>query len=611
MERFRGSSITGYGNHAATVPSKAERIMSRYRPIAPKPAIPCNVSELERSVASSITFDSFCARQVPDACVPISSTQPPKTKSKRVRKRSCKDNEVQQPLTKRQALDPSVGQACEKPPTFERFSYGLPTESTPILMQDDAGFMERAAASAPLSVLPPEKRQVLQSNGSSNGGCFSEMIRGIAGVPPVNRVNNLLQQQPCQRELSNPLCQQALLPAFGQSLKGENPTQCSRSLSKEDLSVNFAWLCNQMAVDPQEQASERTSSEQTGEKAFSEDVQESGLDEEGNAKENNQRRSMVTLSLLPEATTRLESPTPSTCSTDSSQMSSSYTTIPCLRQTYGEVPEPLVLVDDLTHKVLWLNQGYSRACRGNPTTLQAPFVDLLGAPMQTGRFQLQLQGQPDCTFATLWGFSGKTSAVRGGTKTDQNAVLLCGQQPETPSDASGDTNPFHRSKVIIPQPIRLVDSVISVESITDVQNGNVGSVSLEHAKRQLEESNLPALITDSLNVVRWVNTAYKAMVGQPKCPWLTSTVKDGGFSSKASPTITGEVLLSCNVKIPTFAMCFSGRVNVQWTRNTRERSSMTLPCDVTAVMAEHARKMLVWRFDIHASLSLTCAATGR
>ncbi|KAH7439451.1 hypothetical protein KP509_04G061400 [Ceratopteris richardii] len=127
--------------------------------------------------------------------------------------------------------------------------------------------------------------------------------------------------------------------------------------------------------------------------------------------------------------------------------------------------------------------------------------------------------------------------------------------------------------------------------------------SSEHVESQLEASNLPGLIADLLNVVRWVNTAYKAMVGQPECPWLMSTVHS------CSLTIAGAVLLSSNVDNPTSASSFSGRVNVKWTRRSSgHRTSMTLQCGVTASGTEHSRRMLAWQFDIHAGLGLTCPA---
>ncbi|KAH7439455.1 hypothetical protein KP509_04G061800 [Ceratopteris richardii] len=70
------------------------------------------------------------------------------------------------------------------------------------------------------------------------------------------------------------------------------------------------------------------------------------------------------------------------------------------------------------------------------------------------------------------------------------------------------------TRIIVPEPRRPVCSVISVETITAISNAKLElKYSSEHVESQLEASNLPGLIADLLNVVRWVNTAYKAMVG--------------------------------------------------------------------------------------------------
>ncbi|KAH7439453.1 hypothetical protein KP509_04G061600 [Ceratopteris richardii] len=193
-------------------------------------------------------------------------------------------------------------------------------------------------------------------------------------------------------------------------------------------------------------------------------------------------------------------------------------------------------------------------------TVNAPSADMLWEPSRVAQFQIHLEGQSKFIPATLWRLSRKLAMN--------------------------------------------VEGLISVETITAISNAKLElKYSSEHVESQLEASNLPGLIADLLNVVRWVNTAYKAMVGQPECPWLMSTVHSW------SPTIAGVVLLSSNVDNPTSASSFSGRVNVKWTRRSSgHRTSMTLQCDVTACGTEHSRRMLASQFDIHAGLGLTCPA---
>lgn len=614
MDRLRGC-LSGYGG--PVFPTKADRIMSRYRPIAPKPALPC-ISDVERSVSSAVTLE--CIRQVPEAATAMT----PKQKSKRVRKRSSKDFEGQLNPTKRPALEALTSQANEKLQSVKGMSYGLATEATPMLIQEDAGFMERAAASAPSSMFPLDKtRKVVQSSNYGYGGCFTELIRGIAGLPTANHVYNLLQHQQQQPQAPNFLNVLPEQPSIGQPVEqqqGESYIQCkvreSKDSVKDELCSDAFWSC----------FSEGDMRQNAYARAASEEAQQSGLDEEGIVDENDQREGIVTLSLLPEEPTRglgsrVESPTLSTSSSDSSHTSTYGTTLACIEQVYGHSSEPVMLTDDASHMLLWVNQAYSKACKGNLNML-APFIDPLGVPTQLGQFQLQLEGQGECSSATLWGFLKKFVVDMANRNPPR---WLPPQVMAPPNNAKVEStfglpafphghgvskhvssSPLHAPKVITPQPIRLVGSMVSLESVSETQNGDALIGTLELVKQQLEEGNLPGFITDASNVVRWVNSAYKVMVGQPECPWLASTMKEGGGGF--SPTITGEVFLSCNVEVPRLAASFSGRVNVQWTRNTGERSCMTLPCDVSAYVDSYFKRMWLWRFDIQASLSLTCGA---
>ena len=46
----------------------------------------------------------------------------------------------------------------------------------------------------------------------------------------------------------------------------------------------------------------------------------------------------------------------------------------------------------------------------------------------------------------------------------------------------------------------------------------------EEVEEEVDSEALPGVISDSNNKVRLANSAYKKMVGQPKCPWLDSMV---------------------------------------------------------------------------------------
>ncbi|MCO5561185.1 hypothetical protein L7F22_014806 [Adiantum nelumboides] len=608
MERLR-ASLCGYGGPIFA--TEADRIMSRYRPIAPKPALPC-VSDVERSASSAIIIDNLTVRQVPD-----SSTTPSKQKSKRVRKRSLKEAEGQLQPAKRPALDGLSSQVGHK---LQSFPCGLATEASPMLIQEDAGFMERAAASAPPSMFPLEKtRKSIQNNSYGYGGCFTELIRGIAGLPTANHVHNLLQHQQQQQQLPSLLevlpqhCSVGQRPKQCQDESQEQRLQRETRETRDELCSDAFWSCFTDG-DPKESVRER---------ATSEEGPQSGLDEEGMDGESDQRKGIVTLNLLPEVPTRAESPTQSTSSCGSSHASAHCMSLARMERVYGHSPEPVILTDNKNYKVLWVNQSYSKACKGNSNML-LPFIHPLGAPMQLGQFQLQLESHSESTSATLWGFLKKfvvDMANRNASKWLSSDVSTAVHNASVESRSGLPTLPqpyslgmsnwessdtLNSPRVITPQPVRLVGSMVSVESLAEIQNGNVVAASLELVKKQSEEGKMPGFITDTSNVVRWVNSAYKVMVGQPECPWLASTMREEGGCG--APTITGEVLLTCNVEVPTSVVSFSGRANVQWTKNTGERSCMTLPCDVSAFVDGYSKRMLVWKLDAQASLSLTCGA---
>ncbi|XWS21301.1 hypothetical protein CRYUN_Cryun30bG0043900 [Craigia yunnanensis] len=77
------------------------------------------------------------------------------------------------------------------------------------------------------------------------------------------------------------------------------------------------------------------------------------------------------------------------------------------------------------------------------------------------------------------------------------------------------------TSVIAPQPIRPVGSCISVGCINEDPSLNP-TMKLpkkpEEVEEEVESEALPAVISDSNNKVRLANSAYKEMVGQPKCP---------------------------------------------------------------------------------------------
>ncbi|CAK9860735.1 unnamed protein product [Sphagnum jensenii] len=156
-------------------------------------------------------------------------------------------------------------------------------------------------------------------------------------------------------------------------------------------------------------------------------------------------------------------------------------------------------------------------------------------------------------------------------------------------------------KVIAPQPIRAVGSTIFLECITKVNqlaSPMLGTV--EAFQDQLEKLLLPTVITDLRHRVRWVNTAYKQMVGQPEFAWLSSTV--GGNSEPEAPSQTrlaGDVSLVCaGEQPPVDAAEFSCQVRIQWTKGGGENSSLGCPVDVIRLDEDSSGPLFVWKFDI-------------
>lgn len=663
-----GCCLTRYGSIAPVLPSKADRIMSRYRPIAPKPmalSFP-PPPDADRSASSAVSVD---ARPALDASRSSGSRRTRKRKmdfvaspnrgSKRAavsvksdgnRERSsvsnsgCAAERKVIGVMRSQADAFSAGGvvcargglgSCASMETTESseasvlgdvpavaagaISSGL-MESTR-MMEQDAGFMERAAASAPASVLPERRLK------SSRSGGFTEMIRGITRLPSAADVHSLMQQpRSCAEGM--PSC-----------------SSSSTGLAGEGLSITAAppSFCEQIHGESRtfEQRQEGRSAE------------------------------LVTLRLLPEAPSRADCLSSDSCvsicdlrdqpsqerkgifGSSSSRTNTlslfgdeicpstnflreSVCDLSVIEQIYGNSSEPVLLAGE-AQNVLWLNRAYERAFKdaierqAGTDFLVVPFIDPLGIPTRMGRFNVQLQGR-GCLWATLWGFlkkfvvdagaDGSYSPSRWGFPVKKSdSFNHTDARPPTRGVCdkrhcrdlgNADCASGKKCGVIVPQPIRLVGSTVSLESITDIQReASRVSESLELVKKQLEDGSSPAFITDSSNLVRWVNMAYKQMVGQPECPWLASTVNDSkGASSPTSPLptplLTGEVLLVSNVDVPQWASAFSGRANIQWT-NTGERSYMTVPCDVSRLdECCSGKAMLVWKFDIEASLRLTC-----
>lgn len=252
-----------------------------------------------------------------------------------------------------------------------------------------------------------------------------------------------------------------------------------------------------------------------------------------------------------------------------------------LEHIYSASCDPVIVTDDShSHQVIWYNHAYKRAA-------ESPLG--VGIPKPLATFSLQLDNSS--SRATLWGFAKKFSPAHS-----QDKDMM-------------DSPHSKKAMVIMPQALRPVGSSVLVECITDTNlqaspllcGGGGGGGSMEEIEEQLEADNCPALISDSNNRVRWANSAYKQMVGQPECSWLESPA---GNAHPKVMRINGEVVLILQrFQLPHSAPAFSCRVKIQWT-NGGEKSSMTLPCDVIRSDGDLKDCFYAWKFDVQAALSL-------
>eukprot|EP00850_Spirogloea_muscicola_P006158 SM000029S10453 [mRNA] locus=s29:271220:273303:- [translate_table: standard] len=96
--------------------------------------------------------------------------------------------------------------------------------------------------------------------------------------------------------------------------------------------------------------------------------------------------------------------------------------------------------------------------------------------------------------------------------------------------------------VISPHPVRPIESTVCINSLRPLVEGGGGGCPicgpLSAVQRHFEEWPAPALLTDISHRVRWVNTAYKKMVGQPECSWLAAAVGSGCGGERLAGEVT-------------------------------------------------------------------------
>lgn len=158
-------------------------------------------------------------------------------------------------------------------------------------------------------------------------------------------------------------------------------------------------------------------------------------------------------------------------------------------------------------------------------------------------------------------------------------------------------------KVIAPRPARPVRTTICVDasSVTGANSVKLPAcrMTAEQLEAEIERDALPAVISGPGDRVLRANDAYKALVGQPVCPWLDSLPDD---SAGASRRINGEVVLDVRRFTSTETIrssaggTFSCKSRISWERNGT-LTSVAAPCDVMRFDCGSGDYCFVWRFD--------------
>jgi hypothetical protein len=171
-------------------------------------------------------------------------------------------------------------------------------------------------------------------------------------------------------------------------------------------------------------------------------------------------------------------------------------------------------------------------------------------------------------------------------------------------------------KVIAPRPARPVRTTICVDtsSVTD-SNLAARRMTAEQVVAEMERDALPAVVSGPGSRVLRTNDAYKALVGQPVCPWLDSLLPGEGHAAGAPRRISGEVVLDVwrfnSTDEPTSTASaggtFSCKSRISWERDGT-LASVAAPCDVVRFDCGSGGELFVWRFDTARASVFYCPA---
>ncbi|KAK6938563.1 hypothetical protein RJ641_032071 [Dillenia turbinata] len=223
-----------------------------------------------------------------------------------------------------------------------------------------------------------------------------------------------------------------------------------------------------------------------------------------------------------------------------------------------------------------------------PSLVTLPLLPTAPSPPLSMQVEAKLDGiEPN--IMTNCGGDEKLIDLNTAAEIPEEKDLL--QQLQVPTPACN---------IIAPQPVRPIGSIISVGSINEDSSLNPVAQPTkkpEEVEEEVESDALPAIISDSNNKVRLVNSAYKEMVGQPECLWLDSMViSEGRNRANSSKRIGGEVMLQLSDSgVPTSSNGFSCWVRIEWESNGKKNSIKSF-CDVVRLWCESKAYLFTWRF---------------
>ena len=169
-------------------------------------------------------------------------------------------------------------------------------------------------------------------------------------------------------------------------------------------------------------------------------------------------------------------------------------------------------------------------------------------------------------------------------------------------------------KVIRTRPARPVRIIICIDCNNIVIDATTSAVEVAMSNKTPREVEVELELPDALpaivsgcnnNHVYLANDAYKAMVGQPICPWLDSLPGAG-----PSRWINGEVVLSVGefsniLHLPSTECAFPCTARISWEREDA-KASLTVPCAVERLTSNCNGYCFIWRFDSKKASIMYC-----